>query len=150
VDARVRRKELIPVSVEGLGPAPHWTRPDALDASLEPAPEQTHILSPFDPLVIQRKRFRQLFDYDYRFEAYVPRDRRVFGYFVCPVLVGDRVVAALDLKTDRERQRLLVQRWHWIGRGGARAWRQRVEEALHRFERFQLGRGEAQGRLAEA
>ena len=140
VESRVKRKELIPVSVEGMGPAPHWIRPDALDPFPDPAPEQTHILSPFDPLVIQRRRFRQLFEYDYRFEAYVPRDRRVLGYFVCPVLVGDRVVAALDLKTDRERERLLVQRWHWIGRVGARAWRRRVEEALHRFERFQLGR----------
>jgi uncharacterized protein len=139
VEARVRRKELIPVSLEGGKPASHWIRPDVLDTLPGPTPEQTHILSPFDPLVIQRKRFRQLFEYDYRFEAYVPRDRRVFGYFVCPVLVGDRVVAALDLKTDRERQRLLVQRWHWIGRAGARAYRQRVEEALHRFERFQLG-----------
>ena len=73
----------------------------------------------------------------------MPRDQRVFGYFVCPVLVGDRIVAALDLKTDRERERLLVQRWHWIGRGGARAYRQRVEEALHRFERFQLGHAAA-------
>jgi uncharacterized protein YcaQ len=42
-------------------------------------PEQTHILSPFDPLVIQHRRFRQRFRYDYRFEAYVPRDQRVFG-----------------------------------------------------------------------
>jgi uncharacterized protein YcaQ len=135
VERRVRRKELIPVSVEGS--APHWVRPDALDPL--PDSEQTHILSPFDPLVIQRKRFRQLFDYDYRFEAYVPRDQRVFGYFVCPVLVGDRVVAALDLKADRERERLLVQRWHWIGKGGARMWRRRVEEELERFERFQVG-----------
>jgi uncharacterized protein len=140
VELRVRRKELIPVTVEGAGPAPHWVRPDALESLPDAALEQTHILSPFDPLVIQRQRFRQLFDYDYRFEAYVPRDRRVFGYFVCPVLVGDRVVAALDLKTDRERERLLVQRWHWIGRGGARAWRRRVEEALGRFEEFQIGR----------
>ena len=139
--ARVRRGDLVPVRLEGAEKVPHWIRPDVLDALPDSPPEQTHILSPFDPLVIQRKRFRQLFDYDYRFEAYVPRDRRVFGYFVCPVLVGDRVVAALDLKTDRQRERLLVQRWHWIGRGGARAYRRRVEEALHRFERFQLGHG---------
>jgi uncharacterized protein YcaQ len=141
VEARARQGELIPVQVEGMGSGAHWIRSDALETVHGPAPEQTHILSPFDPLVIQRKRFRQLFEYDYRFEAYVPRDKRVFGYFVCPVLIGDRVVAALDLKTDRERERLLVQRWHWIGPGGARAHRRQVEETLHRFERFQLGRG---------
>jgi uncharacterized protein len=137
LDARARRKELVPVEVNGAGPSPHWIRPEALETIPAPAEEPVHILSPFDPLIIQRKRLRQFFDYEYRFEAYVPRHKRVFGYFVCPVLVGDRIVAALDLKTDRERQRLLVQRWHWIG---ARAHRRQVEEALHRFERFQLAR----------
>jgi uncharacterized protein YcaQ len=117
----------------------HWIHPDALDAIPEPAHEPVHILSPFDPLIIQRKRLRLFFDYEYRFEAYVPRDKRVFGYFVCPVLIGDRIVAALDLKTDRQRQELLVQRWNWVGRG-ARAQKQQVEGALHGFERFQLGR----------
>ncbi len=70
-----------------------------------PAQEQVHILSPFDPLIIQRKRLRLFFDYEYRFEAYVPKHKRVFGYFVCPVLIGDRIVAALDLKTDRSAAR---------------------------------------------
>jgi uncharacterized protein len=140
LDARVRRKELVPVEVNGAGPSPHWIRPEALETIPAPAEEPVHILSPFDPLIIQRRRLRQFFDYEYRFEAYVPRHKRVFGYFVCPVLVGDRIVAALDLKTDRERQRLLVQRWLWIGRRGPRAHRRQVEEALHRFERFQLAR----------
>ena len=140
VESRVRRKELIPVQVEGAGQSLHWIRPDALDAIPDPAEEQIHILSPFDPLIIQRKRLRLFFDYEYRFEAYVPKHKRVFGYFVCPVLIGDRIVAALDLKTDRQRQKLLVQRWNWVGRGASRAHRQRVEAALHRFEQFQLGR----------
>ena len=48
-----------------------------------------HILSPFDPLIIQRKRLELFFDYQHRFEAYVPKEKRVFGYFACPVLVGD-------------------------------------------------------------
>ncbi len=137
LEARARRSELLPVQVPGAGDLPHWMLPDALDALPGPAREQVHILSPFDPLIIQRKRLRMFFDYEYRFEAYVPRDQRVFGYFVCPVLVGDRIVAALDLKTDRQRRRLLVQRWHWVGRG-ARARKQRVEAALHEFEKFQL------------
>jgi uncharacterized protein YcaQ len=140
VESRVRRKELIPVQVEGAGPSLHWVGPDALDAISDPAREQIHILSPFDPLIIQRKRLRVFFDYEYRFEAYVPKHKRVFGYFVCPVLIGDRIVAALDLKTDRQRQKLLMQRWNWVGRSASHARRQRVEAALHEFEQFQLCR----------
>ena len=78
-----------------------------------------HILSPFDPLIIQRKRLKLFFDYDHRFEAYVPKEKRVFGYFALPVLVGDEIVAALDLKTDRARGKLLVQKWTWVGNGSA-------------------------------
>ena len=140
LESRVRRKELIPVQLEGAGQSPHWVRPDTLDAIPGPAQEQVHILSPFDPLIIQRKRLRLFFDYEYRFEAYVPKHKRVFGYFLCPVLIGDRIVAALDLKTDRSRQELLAQRWNWIGQGASRAHQQQVESALHRFEQFQLGR----------
>ena len=139
VEARVRRRELMPVQVEGAGQSHHhWVRPETLD--LRPAPEQepVHVLNPFDPLVIQRRRLRLFFDYEYRLEAYAPRHKRVFGYFVCPVLIGDRIVAGLDLKTDRQQQRLLVQRWNWVARRGSRALRQRVEDALHEFERFQL------------
>ena len=140
LESRVRRKELMPVQLEGAGQSLHWVRPDTPEAIPDPAQEQVHILSPFDPLIIQRKRLRLFFDYEYRFEAYVPKHKRVFGYFVCPVLIGDRIVAALDLKTDRSRQKLLTQRWHWIGRGKSRAHRQLVEAALHKFEQFQLGR----------
>jgi len=63
VESRVRRKELIPVQLEGAGEAPHWVRPETLDAVPDPAEEQIHILSPFDPLIIQRKRLRLFFDY---------------------------------------------------------------------------------------
>ena len=99
-----------------------------------------HILSPFDPLIIQRKRLQLFFDYEHRFEAYVPKEKRLFGYFALPVLVGDEIVAAIDLKTDREQQKLLVQKWTWVGKGSRRSHKRRIEEALHRFERFQLAR----------
>ena len=99
-----------------------------------------HILSPFDPLINQRKRVALFFGYEHRFEAYVPKDKRVFGYFALPVLVGDEIVAAIDLKTDRERGKLLMQRWTWVGRGAPRAHKRQIEEELHRFERFQLAR----------
>jgi uncharacterized protein YcaQ len=140
VDSRVRAKALIPVQVEGAGKAPHWIRPEALGSVQGATQERVHILSPFDPLVIQRKRLKLFFDYEHRFEAYVPKEKRVFGYFVCPVLVGDRIVAGLDLKTDRARGKLLVQKWNWVGKTKSREVRQQVEEALGRFEGFQLGR----------
>lgn len=142
IESRVGRKELIAVQLEGAGQALHWVRPETLDAVPEPAQEVVHILSPFDPMIIQRKRLRLFFDYEYRFEAYVPKHKRVFGYFCCPVLIGDRIVAALDLKTDRARQKLLVQRWNWIGWEARRAYRQQIEGSLHRFEQFQLGRSQ--------
>jgi uncharacterized protein YcaQ len=137
IAARVRRKELIPVAIEGAGRQEHWMSTDALDGAAEPTPEMVHVLSPFDPLVIQRKRARLFFDYEHRFEAYVPRDKRVFGYFALPVLVGDEIVAVIDLKTDRKTRELLVRKWTWVG-DARRGVKRRIEEKLHRFERFQL------------
>jgi uncharacterized protein YcaQ len=135
---RVRRKELVPVALEGAEKIEHWIRPEMLEAPLEPVEDIVHILNPFDPLVIQRKRLSLFFGYEHRFEAYVPKEKRTFGYFSQPVLVGDDIVAVLDLKTDRERGKLLIQKWTWLGKGPRAARRRQIEEALHRFERFQL------------
>jgi uncharacterized protein YcaQ len=139
VGARVRRKELVPVALEGARQE-HWVRAELLDAKLEPIGDVVHILNPFDPVVIQRKRLALFFGYEHRFEAYVPKEKRVFGYFAQPVLIGDAVVAVLDLKTDREREKVLVQKWTWLRRDGRLARRKLIEEALHRFEQFQLAR----------
>jgi uncharacterized protein len=100
-----------------------------------------HILSPFDPLVIQRRRLELFFGYGHVFEAYVPKAKRVYGYFTHPVLVGEEIAAVVDLKADRERGKLLLQGWTWIAKGGRRELKRRIEDALHRFERFQLARG---------
>jgi uncharacterized protein YcaQ len=139
IEARVRRGELIPVNVKGAETVQHWASPETLDTTIgKPVERPVHLLSPFDPLVIQRKRLRMFFDYEHVFEAYVPKPKRRFGYFALPVLVGDQIVAAIDLKTDRANQKLLVQQWTWVGRGSARAHKGRIEQELHRFERFQL------------
>jgi uncharacterized protein YcaQ len=144
IETRVRRKELVPVAIEGAGKQEHWVRPEVLEAADEGACPLVHILSPFDPLIIQRKRTELIFGYGHKFEAYVPKAKRVFGYFALPVLVDDEIVAALDLKTDRQNKKLLMQKWNWIGqgkkaRGEARAaLKRRIEEELGRFEKFQL------------
>ena len=135
IEARARRRELLPVSIGGVA---HWTTAAILDAGTRES-DLVHILSPFDPLVIQRRRLELFFGYAHLFEAYLPPGKRRFGYFTHPVLAGDEIVAVLDLKTDRDRGKLRMQRWTWIAKGRRREHKQRIEEALDRFERFQLG-----------
>jgi uncharacterized protein YcaQ len=131
---------MLPVALEGAGKHEHWTKPETLDIPAAPASGLIHILSPFDPLIIQRKRLKLFFDYDHIFEAYVPKPKRKYGYFALPVLAGDRIVAVIDLKTDREQQKLLIQKWTWLGRTSKAVHKTAVDTALDRFEMFQLGR----------
>lgn len=142
IASRVRRGELVSVAIDGAGKQEHWATPSALEASGEVSPDLVHILSPFDPLIIQRKRTNLIFGYNHLFEAYVPKAKRKLGYFALPVLVGDEIVAALDLKTDRQDKKLLMQKWTWVGPGkktaGRKELKRAIEEELDRFERFQL------------
>jgi uncharacterized protein YcaQ len=140
IAARVRRKSLVPVEIGIDGAPPHWITPEhASTPPIAPEAAGVHILSPFDPLVIQRKRLSLLFGYDHLFEAYVPKTRRRLGYFALPVLVGDRVAAAIDLKADRRNRKLLIQNWTWTEATPSAGDKTAIEEALHRFELFQFG-----------
>jgi hypothetical protein len=145
IAARVRRKALVPVRIEGAEKVPHWIAPELLEPADAPDTGLVHILSPFDPLIIQRKRTKLVFGYDHVFEAYVPKEKRVYGYFALPVLVGDRIVAVLDLKTDRAAGKLLIQQWTWLPGEESADMKTAIEAELQRFERFQLSRD-----LAEA
>jgi uncharacterized protein len=99
------------------------------------------------------------FGYGHRFEAYVPKEKRRFGYFALPVLAGDDIVAAIDLKTDCKAGELLVQKWSWVGpktgkgetgKGARKDLKRRIEQELHRFERFQLAEDEPRAEPAPA
>jgi uncharacterized protein len=137
IEARVRRKQLRPVALDSSRDL-HWAAPETLDSVSEAKEPLTHILSPFDPLIIQRKRTSLILGYDHVFEAYVPKAKRRYGYFTLPVLHGEEIVALLDLKADRQAARLLVQAWHWTGPGDPALHKPAVEAALDRFQQFQL------------
>ena len=140
IERRVRRNELVPVALEGAAKLEHWAEPAALEQAAGGLDGHVHILSPFDPLIIQRKRTSLIFDYEHRFEAYVPKEKRRFGYFALPVLVDGAIMAALDLKTDRANRKLMLQKWSWVGarRDARKDLKRRIEQELDRFAQFQL------------
>lgn len=134
---RLKNNELIEVALKDQKKNVFYARSEVLEQKIKPS-ELVHILSPFDPLAIQRKRLEFFFNYNHRFEAYIPKNKRVFGYFALPVLVDNEIKAVIDLKTDREKQELLIQQWTWVGKHKSVATKQRIEHELNRFEKFQL------------
>src|SRR3546814_10756259 len=137
IESRARRGRLVPVAIDRAGKIEHWASPEVLADIPGPA-DGVHILSPFDPLVIQRKRLTLFFGYKHVLEASLPREKRVYGYFGLPVLVDGELVAVVDLKADRARRELLLRQWSWVGRGTQRLHKKRIEETLHQFEEFQF------------
>jgi hypothetical protein len=97
LSALVREGVAVPVAIDGV--AGEWfAHGDLLDRSFRP---RTTLLSPFDDLISDRDHTEQLFDFLFRLEIYVPKAKRTYGYFVMPLLHGDRLIGRIDARFDR-------------------------------------------------
>ena len=120
------------------GEARHlFARPDICEQA-ERAPEPpavVRVLSPFDPLLRDRKRTEWLFGFRYRIEIYVPEEKREYGYYVFPLLEGDQLVGRIDM---RRREGRLSVRALWPERGVrlGKGRRERIRHELDRIVRF--------------
>ena len=126
------RGEIAPVTIDGLK-GEWWVRADDVDAlrdgDFQP---RTALLSPFDNLLCDRARTEELFGFSHRLEIYTPKPKRRWGFFVLPILHGDRLIGRADLAIDRKAGRLVAHAIHREdgaprGKGVARAIRRELE-----------------------
>ena len=140
-EAEVAAGRLIEVEIEGHDGARRKSlaRPDVLEAARDApeAPARLRILSPFDPALRDRARAERLFGFRYRIEIFVPAERRIFGYYVFPMLEGDSLVGRIDVRADRDRDALVVTAlWPEPGTRWGKARQARLEAELGRLTRL--------------
>jgi uncharacterized protein YcaQ len=108
LSALIRRGEAVEARVPELPRLRLFTFREALELNTPVESNIIRFLSPFDNLTIQRKRLNWLFDFDYVVEIYVPMEKREYGYFVLPILWGDRLIGRMDAKANRAERQLVI------------------------------------------
>lgn len=114
IEDMISNKRLLPININGINDGEtHYIRESDVHliekvAQLES--EACTLLTPFDNLLRDRSRVQKLFNVDYRLESYIPKDKRKFGYFGMPILIGERIVGVIDLKLFRKEKKLQVNK----------------------------------------
>ncbi len=109
----LKEGELIETKIEGIEKPYYIGESDATIAIKINKEKNIHFLSPFDNLVIQRKRIQSLFNFDYMIECYLPEAKRKYGYFTLPVLYGSNFIGRLDPKADRASKTFYIKSMHF-------------------------------------
>ncbi|WP_439139946.1 winged helix-turn-helix domain-containing protein [Roseicyclus sp.] len=138
VDAARGRGEIAEAVVQGADAAPRrvvlWPATLARLADLPEATPRMRVLSPFDPALRDRKRAERLFGFSYRIEIFVPEAQRRYGYYVFPLMEGDKMVGRIDMRADREAARLGVRAvWPEAGVTWVQGRQNRLEAELDRL-----------------
>ena len=114
-----------------------YAAPGLLDTAPPEPSGGVRVLSPFDPMIRDRKRTERLFGFSYRIEVFVPEARRKYGYYVFPLLERDRLIGRIDMKADRASGHLRVRAlWLEAGVGLGKGRIRRIETELDRLCRF--------------
>ena len=132
-DELLEERKIVPVKIEHLRTM--FTMPYYLDPSIKIA-NRISILSPFDNMIIWRKRIKNIFDFDYTLECYLPAHKRMYGYFCLPVLRKDKFIGRIDGKANRKTKTLEIKKTFWEDQDSAVESNPKWEEALDRFAQF--------------
>lgn len=124
---------------DGSPPRPTFARGDLVELlqDIPHPPRQVRFLSPFDPLIRDRLRTSRLFNFDYRIEVFVPAPQRLYGYYVLPILYGDRFIGRIDMQHRRQEGKLRVTGlWLEPGQRLTRGRQHELGLALERLRQF--------------
>ena len=130
----IEDEKIIQVSIKGLEKNYY-----ALISTFEVEPRTNsniHILSPFDNMVIQRKKLFSFFNYNYQIECYVPACKRKYGYFSLPIFNGHQAIARIDCKADRKNNQLLINSLHYEKGVTIDRIKEKIETKLKKFAHF--------------
>jgi uncharacterized protein YcaQ len=131
----VNEGEVLEVTIKDLTTSPLYMLPGYRNKKIQLSGD-AFILSPFDVLNVFRPRLKDLFDFDYQIECFVPQAKRKYGYFSLPILVGDTFVGRMDSKADRKQRTLTIHNLHFEPVKLSKPVIGKVIEAIKAFARF--------------